>query len=106
MTKFLNKINTYEGIKFDSLSEKSRYLYLLGRLRLGEISHLKVHPTFLFSMDGEIVFKYIADFSYYEAEREVVEDVKSIITEKNSTFRLKKKLIEKLHKIKIDIVLY
>lgn len=106
MRKYLNKKVEYNGFKFDSIAEYKHYLGLLGRQRIGEIVDLQVHPKFKFVIDGKWMFTYNADFSYIEKNIFVVEDVKSVATEKKTTFRLKKKLIEAQHKIKIDIVLY
>ena len=88
-----------DGITFDSRKEGGRY----GELRLlekaGVIEDLCLQPHFLlqeaYSKNGRTVreIEYIADFSYYDLEKDkfVVEDVKGL---KTDVYRLKKKIFE------------
>lgn len=62
--------------------------------RLGTIRGLTQQPVMPFTLNGEVVFKYVADFSYLVGNCEIIEDVKGVRT---STYRLKKKLIERQH---------
>jgi hypothetical protein len=74
---------------FDSQKEAKRYIELRALQIAGEISHLHCQTPFELS-----VCKYIADFTYTQNSKLVVEDVKSSATRKLSTYRLKKKLIK------------
>lgn len=103
MNKFRNKRNIYDGIKFDSLAERDRYIELLLMQKAGKISGLKVHGkeltyTILKSFkyttfNGEIkthrAITYIPDFGYYIDGVWIVEDVKGQITD---VFKIKHKL--------------
>ncbi len=97
-----------DGITFDSLKERDRYLVLLMRQKLGEISGLEVHPRFklLDGGNGERVVSYVGDFSYYTNQGFifVVEDVKARIT-RTAVYRLKRKLMKKIYGIDIKEVM-
>ena len=97
MNKYHNVKIIYDGIKFDSKKEASRYAQLKLLEKNGYISDLKLQVRF------EIVPKkngnkraryYVADFVYSsEKNQKVIEDVKSYITKKNPVYSLKKALI-------------
>lgn len=103
-----------DGIKFSSKLESKRYEYLKELERKNKISNLELQPAYLlqesFRKDGELFRKveYVADFRYYDNEnkKEVVEDVKSFITEKDGLFRIKRKLYEYRYPTKLTIVTY
>jgi len=112
MSKYNNKITYIDGIKFDSLAEYDRYLELKCLECAGEINSLKLQPRFDFIMpingwDSIIptkkIFTYKADFSYYKKDKvsPTIEDVKGFET---AVFKLKKKLIEALYNIKIELI--
>ncbi len=92
---------TVDGITFDSKAEARRY----GELKLlekgGYIRQLELQPEFEFILDGVKIFKYRADFRYFEGQTRVVEDVKGVRT---AAYRLKKKLIEAAFNVKITEV--
>jgi hypothetical protein len=82
-----------DGYVFDSKKEAARYIQLRMRAIVRDIIDLRVHVVFQLS-----VCKYEADFVYYEKASAgewvmVVEDVKSKMTRRLSTYRLKKKLM-------------
>lgn len=107
MSKYLNKKCEYDGLKFDSLKERNRYIELKALQQAGSISHLKCQPVFKYLTDDKkkVSFKYIADFDYCTDDGVyMVEDVKSPMTAKLPVFRLKKKLIEDRFKIEIHLV--
>src|SRR5574344_189772 len=107
MSKYLNKKCDYDGLKFDSLKERNRYIELKALQQTGSISHLKCQPVFKYLSDDKkkVLFKYIADFDYCTDDGSyTVEDVKSPMTAKLPVFRLKKKLIEDRFKIEIHLV--
>lgn len=103
MRKYRNKKVVILGEKFDSKKEGARYLQLKQMLNAGEISELRLQPRFKVA-DGGMVDPctgrkmaarfYVADFAYIDTTTgtHVVEDVKSAITAKESTYRLKRHL--------------
>ena len=105
MNKYENIKVEYDGIKFDSKKEAERYKQLKALQETGEISHLRCQPRFDFKIDNKLMFYYKADFDYCTDDGQyIVEDVKSSYTAKLPLFKLKKKIIEQVYKIKIDIV--
>jgi len=108
--KYGNERVKLDGYSFDSLKERDRYLVLLMRKKMGEISELQVHPRFRLEVKGEKVCTYVADFSYVcRSEWEVVkgnalvvEDVKSRPTAKLQSYRIKKKLMQAIYGIKVQ----
>ena len=104
-SKFKNKKVKLDGYTFDSLAEAKHYQHtLLPKYKAGEIRHLQVHPRFKCIIDGVKICDYIADFSYIDINQiglqgqqgcEVVEDVKGY---KTDVYKLKKKLVEALHR--------
>ncbi len=106
--KYKNKRIVIDGISFDSIKESVRYGELMILFRQGEIKDLRLQPSFRISK-GETVDpvtgrqksarKYIADFSYINVVtgENVVEDVKSVVTAKQGTYRLKRQLFLELY---------
>jgi Protein of unknown function (DUF1064) len=87
-----------DGHVFDSKAEAWHYLSLKLQVRMGEIEHLVLQPTFRICLNGVHICDYRADFSYYRNGAFVVEDVKGVRT---PVYQLKKKLIEALSPIRI-----
>ena len=96
-----------DGIRFDSKAEAIRYRELKLLDQAGKISRLTLQPTFLIQEaytkpNGKRVRKieYRADFQYFDTEtgEKIVEDVKGMAT---AVYKLKKKLVEKIHDIEI-----
>ncbi|CAB4142063.1 Protein of unknown function DUF1064 [uncultured Caudovirales phage] len=104
MNKYRNKIVEVDGLKFDSAKEAARYQMLKLRARAGEIHDLNTQVKMPFIYEGKELFKYIADFTYFDVIKKklIIEDVKSEFTKKLPVYRLKKKLIEAQYKIKIE----
>ncbi|WP_202880486.1 DUF1064 domain-containing protein [Sinorhizobium meliloti] len=100
-SKYGNKKVRVGSHVFDSKKEAQRYLHLKARLDAGEISHLEIQPVFkLCGRDGQPLRydsgrqpKYIADFSYFDGNKRIVEDVKSPAT-RTPVYKLKKALVE------------
>ena len=98
-SKYNAKKTVIDGVTFDSRKEGRRYRELRLLEKSGVIKDLCLQPRFLlqeaYSKNGRAVRKieYIADFSYYDLEKDkfVVEDVKGI---KTDVYRLKKKIFE------------
>lgn len=103
MTKYLNKKCEYQNIKFDSIKEMRFFIYLKQLEEKGEIWNLRLQVKFPVLIENRKVCSYIADFTYYDEFGYHVVDVKSPITTKNPTFRLKKKLVEALYNFEIEI---
>ena len=105
--KYHNTKVIYNGIKFDSKKEKSRYIELKQLEKAGIIKELELQPKFLLldtiHYKGKTYPKtyYKADFKYKTKDGvEIIEDVKSKITSKDKTYRLKiKMLLTKYHDI-------
>lgn len=98
MTKYHAVKTKIDDITFDSKAEAARYSTLKLLERNGDISNLQVHPSFQLIVNGQKIGKYIADFTYNENGRRIVEDVKGI---KTPVYRLKKKLMTALYGIEI-----
>lgn len=101
--KYRNHKCEYSGIKFDSKKEMERYLTLKICADKGIISDLNLQVPFLLVPKNE-EFRgayYRADFTYMQDGNLIVEDVKSPITRENAEYKLKKKLMFHVHKIKI-----
>lgn len=99
--KYGAKKTIVDGITFDSKREAARYSELKLLEKGGYIRQLELQPAFAFELNGKVIFKYIADFRYFEGQTRVVEDVKGVQT---PLFRLKRKLIESQFNIKIVLV--
>lgn len=99
-TKFGNIRTEVDGIKFDSRAEARRYNELKLLDRAGEIEHLGLQPKFDLTVNGHLVCRYIADFSYWSRGYRVIEDVKSKAT-KTPQYRIKVKLLKALTGIEV-----
>lgn len=85
-------------ITFDSKGEAKRYQELLLLLRAGEISDLKLQVGYDLIVEGTKICKYVADFTYLENHKRIVEDFKGVRT---AVYRLKKKLMKAILGIEI-----
>lgn len=99
-SKYGNEKTETNGIKFDSKKEARRYMELRQLETMGKISDLKLQHTFTLqeaftTESGERIqaIKYIADFTYMEDGKLVVEDVKSPATRSNPVYRVKNKMM-------------
>lgn len=99
--KYRNTKTVIDGVTFDSKKESARYSDLKLMHRAGAITDLTLQPKFDIVINGQKVCSYIADFSYVENGVTVVEDVKSEMTRKLPTYRLKKKLMKAVHNIEV-----
>lgn len=118
--KFKNQKIEFNGMTFDSKKEYSRYMELKLLEQVGIIKNLQrqikyvlipaQYETYTTTLkNGKIKEQrklierecsYIADFVYEENGQIIVEDVKSEIT-KTPEYKIKKKLMLYIHKIKI-----
>lgn len=95
--KYGNKKTLVNGIEFDSMKEANRFRELQMLEKSGLIADLRIQQRF------EVVPKaggnkraryYIADFTYTEGGKKIIEDTKSEITKKNPVYSLKKALVQ------------
>ena len=91
MSKYSNRkvkfdIDEYTTVRFDSVVEKDRYVFLSGCEKRGLIHELELQPKFVlvdkFTRADKTYreLKYIADFKYIENGSVVIEDVKGYPT--------------------------
>jgi hypothetical protein len=90
-----------QGHTHDSAKEARRCNDLTLLERAGEISGLKIQRPYDIRVNGQKITRYIADFSYWEEGKEIVEDVKSEATRKLPVYRLKRKLMAAIHGIEV-----
>lgn len=94
-SKYGNKVTYINKIKFDSKKEAEHYLYLLYEEKIGNITDLRLQPSYIllnaFVYKGEPNRKitYVADFEYKEKGLLTVVDVKGF---KTDIYKLKRKL--------------
>ena len=84
MSKFGARKVTIDGIAFASQAEGNRYSQLKLLERAREIKALGVHPKYPLKVNGVVIGVYTADFAYFEGGRQIVEDVKGMITSEAS----------------------
>lgn len=102
--KYHARKTTVDGITFDSRKEADRYLVLKGMEEDGAIEHLRRQVRYelvpAFDVDGRHYrpVYYVADFVYVEDGKEVVEDVKGMITD---VYKLKSKLFARRYGMSI-----
>lgn len=95
--KYRNKKITENGIVFDSKKEYCRYKELMFLQSIGEVSEVQRQVAYELG-----VCKYIADHVYKDKSGNIItEDVKSKHTRTLPVYRLKKKLMQKVHNITI-----
>lgn len=97
-SKYKNVPTVIDSFRFDSKAEGRRYQQLLALRLDGCVSYfLRQVP---FHLPGGVVYR--ADFFIVWADgRVTVEDVKGMVT---AQFKTKKKLVEALYPVKIEIV--
>ncbi len=91
-----------DGYRFDSQAEAARYQELRLLERAGRISDLQVHPRFEHAPGGKDAWTgkafravtYEADFSYFDGDHRIVEDVKGFAT---AAFGIKRRLFLARH---------
>lgn len=106
-SKYHNIKVTLDGHTFDSKKEAKRYSELKLLERAGEIEHLQLQPTFLFSIGDQFAkypsgrrVTYRADFYYFENGKQIVEDVKGYMT---GEFKLKWAMMKLINGIEVRL---
>lgn len=103
-SKYGARRTTVDGITFDSAAEATRYQVLKLKLDMGFIHDLRLQVPYPITVgNGVVVAIYKADFVYVEdgANFEIAEDVKGMDT---PVSKLKRKLVEAIHGVKVEIV--
>lgn len=106
-SKYKNQKVVVNEIKFDSKKEAKRYQELLLMQKVGLITDLKrqvpfiLVPAFNLNKKRYRNMSYIADFTYKQNGKEIVEDTKGYRTE---VYRIKKKLMAYIYQIEIKEV--
>lgn len=109
MSKYHNKKITIGELHFDSLKEALRYTELLERQKAGFITDLRTQVRFelIPKQKGERACFYVADFVYKDQDGEmVVEDVKGSKRLLTDVYKIKKKLMLKVHGIKVKEIFW
>lgn len=115
--KYGNKKVVVNGIKFDSQKESRRYSYLMMLKNAGKITDLQLQKEYVLIPSqrepdtigkrggvhkGRVIERkcsYIADFSYKQDGKEIVEDTKGVLT---PDYVIKRKLMLYIHGIRIS----
>lgn len=100
--KYRNQITEVDGRKFHSKKEAKRYQELKLLERGGLITNLQCQPRFEIVIDAKQVryaeskrpMFYVADFSYFDKQNFVVEDVKGM---KTPDYKIKRALVEHIY---------
>ena len=108
MSKYRSRKITRDGMTFDSVKEYKRFCELSLLLKAGTITDLERQVKFVLipsqRIDGKVVERpctYIADFSYKENGKLVIEDTKGF---KTKDYIIKRKLMLYVHSIRIKEV--
>jgi hypothetical protein len=99
--KYHNKKCEYKGLKFDSLLERDRWIYLEDCQKDGIIHSLDRQIKIPLIVQGILICHYVADFQYNIAEHKIIEDCKGILTD---VFRIKSKLFKAIYGYDIQII--
>lgn len=102
-SKYHSQKVVIDGITFDSKKEGQRYSQLKMLEKAGLISDLRLQvpfelaPPVMIKGRRKPPLRYFADFRYIEDGQTVIEDCKSDITRKDSTYRVKIHLMKSVH---------
>lgn len=98
-SKYGSKRVEFNGIKFHSQKECSRYKVLKMLEDTGVINQLQLQVKFELKVNDELIEKYVADFTYYDKQGNyIVEDTKGF---KTADYKRKKKWMKNIYKIEI-----
>ncbi|MFA7308400.1 MAG: DUF1064 domain-containing protein [Hyphomicrobium sp.] len=97
---------TLDGVTFASKREMQRYAALKLFEKAGKITNLELQPEFQTFISGKPFCKFTADFSYWinDGTEQVIEDVKSSGTAKDTAYRLRKRAAELQYGFKVTEV--
>lgn len=103
-SKYRNKKVVLDGITFDSRGEADRWAELVEMQRIGQIHFLQRQVNIPAVVNGKLIFRYRADFTFVRGGKRVVEDYKSSFTRTLPDYRIKKKLLSALGTEIVEIV--
>lgn len=111
--KYHNKKIVLDGIKFDSIKEKNRYIELKLLEKAGEIKDLELQKEFIlqdsFKLNNKTYRKitYKADFTYITAKDNKlhIEDVKGSKNTITDVFKIKYKMLAYKYGTEIEIII-
>lgn len=89
-----------DGVRFASHAEGRRYVALKMLERVGQITNLELQPAFPIIVNGIKVAVWKGDFAFFDGNRRRVIDVKGFST---PLFKLKRRLVEALYSIQIEV---
>ncbi len=102
MNKYHNKRTQVDNLMFASKKEAQRYRELALLQRAGKITDLCMQVPYPLVVNGQLVCRYVADFTYTDREgRQHVEDAKGVVTQ---VYRLKRKLMKAVYDVVIEEV--
>lgn len=97
-SKYSNTKVVYNGMKFDSKRELKRWQELELLQRGGAIKDLERQVSFPMRHCGVKICTYVADFTYTDGDRFIVEDCKGF---RDRVYLLKKKLVHAFYGVRI-----
>jgi len=94
-SKYKNTRCEFNGIKFDSIRERKRYIDLEFAQKQGVIKDLRLQVPYLLVDTEDFKMTYIADFVYFDIQSglTIVEDAKGF---KTKEYKKKKRLMKKV----------
>jgi hypothetical protein len=100
MSKYKAIRTEVDGITFSSKKESKRYADLKLLEKAGKIKNLHLQPVIPLPVKEEMICRYVADFGYWDNEKnvDILEDCKGC---KTPVYRLKKKLVKAIYGIEI-----
>lgn len=103
MTKYKAQPVEIDGIRFASKLEGRFYSNLKLLERAGEVVNVELQKPFIITIKGKLVCTYRSDFAFWDMreQRERIVDCKGVDT---PVSKLKRKLVEALHGIEIELV--
>lgn len=101
MNKYNAKRTTVGDVQFHSAAEAREYNRLKQLEDAGKIADLRIQPEFSCEINGSLICKYRADFSFIRNGTRVVVDVKGMET---AVFKIKRKLVEAMHGVEIKLI--
>ena len=90
-----------DGVHFASQKERRRWEQLKLLERAGQITELRRQSRFPIHIGDQLITTYVADATYREGGKLIVEDAKGVLTD---VFKIKSKLMAAVLGIEIRIV--
>ncbi len=105
--KYNAQTTTLRGITFASKHEAKVYSILKSLEQNGQIKNLELQVPYLHTVNGKKCFKYIADFVFFDLEKNITRIVDAKGCRQGcawNIFKLKQKCIEAEHGIVIELM--